>query len=88
MSDSNTPADIHPCLTYADANAAMDWLCRAFRFTKRLVVPGPDGTVRHSEHSLGTGGKHGNREGHFVCRHFTFETTWIGSGWQELAADL
>ena len=55
MSEYKTPADIHPCLTYADANAAMDWLCRAFGFTKRLVVPGPDGTVQHSELSLGTG---------------------------------
>ena len=55
MSDYKTPADIHPCLTYADANAAIDWLCRAFGFTKRLVVPGPGGTVQHSELSLGTG---------------------------------
>ena len=55
MSDYRTPSDIHPCLTYADANAAIEWLCRAFGFTKRLVVSGPDGTVRHSELSLGTG---------------------------------
>lgn len=55
MSNHETPADIHPCLTYADANAAMDWLCRAFGFTKRMVVSGPDGAVVHSELSLGTG---------------------------------
>ena len=55
MNESRTPSDIHPCLTYADANAAIEWLCRAFGFTKRLVVPGPDGTVQHSELSLGTG---------------------------------
>jgi len=55
MSDDKMSADIHPCLTYADANAAIDWLCRAFGFAKRLVVPGPEGTVQHSELSLGTG---------------------------------
>jgi uncharacterized glyoxalase superfamily protein PhnB len=55
MSQYKTPSDIHPCLTYADANAAIDWLCRAFGFTKRLVARGPDGTVQHSELSLGTG---------------------------------
>jgi uncharacterized glyoxalase superfamily protein PhnB len=50
-----TPSDIHPCLTYADAAAAIDWLCRVFGFEKRLVVPGENGTVVHSELSLGTG---------------------------------
>lgn len=50
-----TPADIHPSLTYDDAPAAIEWLCRAFGFTKRFVVPGPNGRVEHSELSLGTG---------------------------------
>jgi uncharacterized glyoxalase superfamily protein PhnB len=44
---------VYPSLTYDDALAAIDWLCRAFGFTQRLVVPGPDGTVMHSELSLG-----------------------------------
>ena len=50
-----TPSDVHPSLTYEDAPAAIDWLCRAFGFTKRFVVPGPDNRVEHSELSLGTG---------------------------------
>ena len=50
-----TPSDIHPSLTYDDAPAAIDWLCRAFGFTKRFVVPGPNNRVEHSELSLGTG---------------------------------
>ncbi len=50
-----TPSTIHPCLTYADAPAAIDFLERAFGFQRRLVVPGPEGTVRHSELSLGPG---------------------------------
>ena len=50
-----TPADIHPSLTYDDAPAAIDWLCRAFGFTRRFVVPGPNNRVEHSELGLGTG---------------------------------
>jgi uncharacterized glyoxalase superfamily protein PhnB len=45
----------YPSLTYDDAHAAIDWLERAFGFTRRLVVPGPDGTVAHAELSFGTG---------------------------------
>src|SRR5262249_29957622 len=48
-------SNIYPSLFYDDAPAAIEWLCRAFGFTKRLVVPGPDPTVLHSEFSLGNG---------------------------------
>ena len=48
-------SDLYPGLTYEDAPGAIDWLCRAFGFTKRLVVPGPHDRVEHSELSLGTG---------------------------------
>jgi uncharacterized glyoxalase superfamily protein PhnB len=51
----STPSDIYPSLTYDDAPAAIDWLCRAFGFTKRLVVPGTGTSILHSELSLGTG---------------------------------
>lgn len=50
-----TPSDIHPGLTYDDAPAAIEWLCRAFGFEKRLVVPGEGGRIEHSELTLGTG---------------------------------
>ena len=50
-----SPSDIYPSLTYNDALAAIDWLCRAFGFTRRFVVPGPDKRVEHSELSIGTG---------------------------------
>ncbi len=50
-----SPSNIYPTLSYDDAPAAIEWLCRAFGLTKRLVVPGPDGTVMHSELSLGPG---------------------------------
>lgn len=42
-------SNIYPSLSYDDAPAAIGFLCRAFGFRKRLVVPGPDGTVTHSE---------------------------------------
>jgi len=51
----STPSDIYPGLTYDDAPAAIEFLCRAFGFRKRLVVPGPDGTVMHSELTHGSG---------------------------------
>jgi uncharacterized glyoxalase superfamily protein PhnB len=55
MPDQTVTSNIYPSLTYGDASAAIEWLCDAFGFTKRLVVPGPDGTIVHSELSLGPG---------------------------------
>ena len=40
---------IVPTLRYADAPAAIDWLCRAFGFEKRLVVPGEGGRIAHAQ---------------------------------------
>ena len=48
-------SNIYPSLSYDDAPAAIEFLCRAFGFQKRLVVPGPDGTVMHSELSYDSG---------------------------------
>jgi uncharacterized glyoxalase superfamily protein PhnB len=50
-----TRSDIHPCLTYDDAASAIEWLCRVFGFTKRLVVAGPNAMIIHAELSFGTG---------------------------------
>jgi uncharacterized glyoxalase superfamily protein PhnB len=44
-----------PCLRYRDAPAAIDWLCAVFGFERRLVVPGPGGTVAHAQLALGDG---------------------------------
>jgi uncharacterized glyoxalase superfamily protein PhnB len=51
---AESASDVFPCLYYDDAEAAIEWLCRAFGFTKRLVVPGEAGGVVHSELSLGS----------------------------------
>ena len=53
MSSERTPSTIYPSLTYNDAAGAIEWLCRAFGFTQRLVVPGPEGRVMHSELTFG-----------------------------------
>ena len=46
-------APIIPTFRYADAPAAIDWLCRAFGFEKHLVVPGDAGTIAHAQLSFG-----------------------------------
>jgi uncharacterized glyoxalase superfamily protein PhnB len=40
---------------YDDPRAAIEWLCKAFGFEKRLVVEGDDGTIVHSELTYGEG---------------------------------
>ena len=48
-------SNIIPGLRYHDAPAAIDWLCSVFGFKKHLVVPGDNGTIAHSQLTLGTG---------------------------------
>lgn len=45
----------YPFLRYADARAAVDWLCDAFGFARQAVFDAPDGGVAHAELRLGTG---------------------------------
>jgi PhnB protein len=48
----NPPAGcqrVIPYLLYADAAAAIEFLCRAFGFTERFRMPGADGKVGHAE---------------------------------------
>ena len=54
-----TTATIIPTFRYADAPAAIDWLCRAFGFEKHLVVPEEDGTIAHAQLKFGNGMIHG-----------------------------
>ena len=62
----DSPTTIVPGLRYQDAPKAIDWLCRAFGFEKRLVVPGEGDTIAHAQLvygngmiMLGSAGKHG-----------------------------
>lgn len=49
------PATVYPFMSYRDAPAAIEWLCRAFGFEKQLVVPGENGTIAHAQLRLGNG---------------------------------
>ena len=53
MNSTSTVGDVYPSLIYDNAPAAIDWLCKAFGFTRRLVVPGPNERIEHSELSIG-----------------------------------
>ena len=55
MSEPILPAGstVIPSLRYRNAPAAIDWLCRAFGFSRHLVIENPDGTIAHAELSLG-----------------------------------
>jgi len=46
---------IFPVLRYRDAPAAVEFLAEAFGFERRLVTPGPDGTIAHAQLGLGPG---------------------------------
>ena len=49
--------NVYPFLRYADAEAALEWLGRAFGFKERAVYRSDDatGTIHHAEISLGPG---------------------------------
>jgi uncharacterized glyoxalase superfamily protein PhnB len=46
---------IIPALRYRNAKAAIDWLCKAFGFEKKMVVPGEGDSIAHAELVLGNG---------------------------------
>lgn len=46
---------ISSSLAYTNANAAIDWLCKAFGFEVQLKVEGDNGKIAHSELVLGGG---------------------------------
>jgi uncharacterized glyoxalase superfamily protein PhnB len=50
-----TRATVIPCLRYRDAPAAIEWLCKAFGFERRMVAPGNDGSIAHAELGFGNG---------------------------------
>lgn len=55
MNAKHTRANIIPAMRYADAPAAIEWLCKAFGFEKHLVVPNSDGTIAHAQLAFGNG---------------------------------
>jgi uncharacterized glyoxalase superfamily protein PhnB len=57
MSDQtkSRTSTVIPSLRYRDALAAIDWLVRAFGFTKNAVYMGPNNTVGHAQLTFGNG---------------------------------
>jgi uncharacterized glyoxalase superfamily protein PhnB len=51
----NTVSTVIPAMRYRDANAAIEWFCKAFGSEKHLVVPGENGTVAHAQLTFGNG---------------------------------
>jgi len=47
--------NIFPFMRFTDADAAIDWLSRAFGFQQHAVYRSDEGTVQHAELSLGPG---------------------------------
>ena len=41
-----------PLVFYNDVATALDWLAKSFGFEKRVVMPGPDGSIIHAEMQL------------------------------------
>jgi len=70
----------YPCLCYADAPRAIEFLVRAFGFKERLVVPGPDGTVLHSELEY--------EEGVIMVSSPKRERNWVAPGKQGRSASV
>lgn len=52
---ASTVATITPCLTYRNAPAAIEWLCKTFGFEKHAVYPDDDGGIAHAELKFGNG---------------------------------
>ncbi len=52
---STAHPNIFPALRYRDANAAIEWLKRAFGFQEKAVYRDDHGDVNHAELALGAG---------------------------------
>lgn len=53
MPDSRST--VIPGMRYADAPAAIDWLCQVLGFERHHVYPGENGTIAHAQLTLGGG---------------------------------
>lgn len=47
--------NIYPFMRFADSDAALEWLSRAFGFKELVVYRDDEGAVHHAEMSLGPG---------------------------------
>ena len=49
------PPNVFPFMSYADADAALEWLARAFGFEEHAVYRSDNGVIAHAQMSLGPG---------------------------------
>ncbi len=54
MADAVDPPTVFPAIRYADGNAAVSFLQKAFGFCEHAVYRTPDGDVAHAEMTFGT----------------------------------
>lgn len=47
--------NVYPFMSYKDAPAAIEFLCKAFGFEKKAVYANEDGSIAHAELNLGSG---------------------------------
>jgi uncharacterized glyoxalase superfamily protein PhnB len=55
MTGASQHSSLISCLGYKDADAAVDWLCRAFGFKEHAVYRNEAGRVVHAELTFGNG---------------------------------
>ncbi|HEX4109788.1 MAG TPA: VOC family protein [Solirubrobacteraceae bacterium] len=63
-------SNLFPALRYRDADAALDWLVRAFGLTEHAVHRDPQGLIQHAELAL--------EGGIIMFGQGDFETGWSG----------
>ena len=51
----DTTATVIPTMRYNDAQAAIDWLCDTFGFTRHLIVEDDAGGIAHAQLRFGNG---------------------------------
>ena len=51
----DTKSTIIPGLRYRNAKTMIEWLCKAFGFSKQAVYPGPNDIILHAELTFGNG---------------------------------
>jgi uncharacterized glyoxalase superfamily protein PhnB len=86
MNENNNQATVWPCLRYADAPAAIEFLKKAFGFEDTLVVPSDDGEdVVHAELRWPLGG--GVMLGTTEYRDGVHAEMKAGAGWVYVVTD-
>lgn len=55
VANSHPGSSIIPCLRYRDVHGAIEWLCKAFGFSRHAVYENEQGGVEHAQLTWGNG---------------------------------